>query len=939
MAGFGLTQYDKYVCKLQEKGYTVVVYEQDIQGKNTTRSLSEIISPGTYFSLDSTVASNNTMCIWLERSKRHKKKVEELTVGVSWIDIFTGKTSISQFSREFNHNPCTYDELERLVATNNPSECILVTNMDDKYLEDITHYANINCMKVHKISTENTNKLSEYAQRSQKQNYQNEIFAMFYPRMSAEHMFTSLSTHFLAIQSFTFLLDFIYRQNPNLVDKLSLPVFETSKDSLVLANHSLQQLNILDEGQFNGKLRSVSDLLDNCLTTMGKRSFLYKLHNPTTDVECLRKSYDITEHVLGGDTCTDYRNMLGGIHDLEKLKRKIILKKVTPKDFSVFVDDLRRIISLDKKVRDDKKVAEYVNGEVRHSVSPLEIESVCGREIGELNQEMITELEQTFHLDKCLEINSVTNEHLSSLSPERLLFIKPGISQEIDGLLSDCLDSRNKLVAISAWLSKQVGRTEKSTKTSTFIKIHETSKSDPMLLGTKRRVVLLKNQLERDYTLNNDARSSRIIEYKDFNQQKKTFAFTWQDLEYVSHGSNKKDLVITNPEIRTLASNIQLAETKLVTAVIAFYRDYIQSFVKYQETITYVAQYVTCIDILQCKVYTANKYNYCKPELVDSDKAFFSMKDIRHPLIEHLQTNELYVPNDVEMGKDIDGILLYGTNAVGKTSLIKAIGINVIMAQAGLYVACSRMEYFPYQSIFTRILGNDNIFKGLSTFEVEMSELSTILKLADENSLILGDELCSGTESDSALSIFTASLDRLHTRRSTFVFATHFHEIQNYEEIKQLGRLKSKHMEVLYNREKDVLVYDRKLRDGSGDSMYGLEVCKSLHLPDDFLHYAHDIRTKYNNRTKSVLDERGSHFNAKKLGGLCEKCGVQRGTDTHHLQHQKYADDNNLYIGSFHKNHKANLMNLCGDCHRKIHEGDEQHIKVRTSEGYSLQRV
>ena len=134
------------------------------------------------------------------------------------------------------------------------------------------------------------------------------------------------------------------------------------------------------------------------------------------------------------------------------------------------------------------------------------------------------------------------------------------------------------------------------------------------------------------------------------------------------------------------------------------------------------------------------------------------------------------------------GILLYGTNAVGKTSLIRALGIAVIMAQSGLFVPCSQFTFKPYNYIFTRILGNDNIFKGLSTFAVEMSELRTILKSANSNSLILGDELCSGTETTSALSIFVASLERLHTLESTFLFATHFHEVLDYEEVKNLNK-------------------------------------------------------------------------------------------------------------------------------------------------------
>ena len=123
---------------------------------------------------------------------------------------------------------------------------------------------------------------------------------------------------------------------------------------------------------------------------------------------------------------------------------------------------------------------------------------------------------------------------------------------------------------------------------------------------------------------------------------------------------------------------------------------------------------------------------------MEADKSFVNAKKLRHCLIEHLQSNELYVTNDVKLGDgEVDGILLYGTNAVGKTSLIRALGISLIMAQSGLYVPCSEYTYKPYNYIFSRILGNDNIFKGLSSFAVEMSELRTILRLADKNSLIL----------------------------------------------------------------------------------------------------------------------------------------------------------------------------------------------------------
>jgi len=316
---------------------------------------------------------------------------------------------------------------------------------------------------------------------------------------------------------------------------------------------------------------------------------------------------------------------------------------------------------------------------------------------------------------------------------------------------------------------------------------------------------------------------------------------------------------------------------------------------------------------------------------------------LRHCLIEQFQTNELYISNDVTLGDGkTDGILLYGTNAVGKTTIIRALGSAIIMAQSGLYVPCSGFNFKPYKNIFTRIIGNDNIFKGLSTFEVEMSELRTILRQMDENSLVLGDELCSGTETISAISIFVAGIQKLHKSKSSFIFATHLHEIVNYEEIIVLDSVKLNHMEVVFNKELDVLIYDRKLKDGPGNSLYGLEVCKSLSLPQEFLEEAYKIREKYHPNAQSMLSMKSSQYNSKKLVSLCEKCLKETGTEVHHLQHQKDADDNGMIVSKdmvFHKNVLANLMTLCEACHNEIHKKNVKHKRVKTSKGIKIEEI
>ena len=111
---------------------------------------------------------------------------------------------------------------------------------------------------------------------------------------------------------------------------------------------------------------------------------------------------------------------------------------------------------------------------------------------------------------------------------------------------------------------------------------------------------------------------------------------------------------------------------------------------------------------------------------------------------------------------------------------MKSIGISLIMAQAGFFVPCSKLEYTPYTQLFTRILNNDNIFKAQSSFAVEMSELRNILLKADNKSMILGDELCSGTENISALCIVSQGLKRLSDLKSSYIFTSHLHQLKDH---------------------------------------------------------------------------------------------------------------------------------------------------------------
>ena len=946
MAGMGTANAEKYIQKLQDHDFTVVIYKQDPTNK-TKRVLTEIISPGTYFpnETDAGKLTNNVMCIWLQKSKATKTMPVQVTIGLANIDIFTGKTALFQFQTNYSQSPATYDELERYIAAYRPSECLFVANLSSRCMTEIIGFVGLEQSKMHLVDLGQLNPksaLDTCVKNAEKQIYQMETFKKFFPQLSAiPEMFP---THSSAIQAFCLLLDFVDQHNPNLVRKLSEPVFENYTDRLLLANHSLSQLNIIDDARHTGRLRSVSMLLNNCVTTMGKRQFMANLHYPITHKPTLQASYDITEHMLnqGEAVFLSIRAQLSSIADLEKLTRKIVAGKILPKNLPILADDLANLENLALSLQDDSVLQAYVK--------PISaIAPAC--------KAIRTDLERVFNLELC--------RNLSELD-ETLCIINRGIAPTIDTLLKNSMDGADKLAAIASYLSSLIQKGEK--KAGHFVKIHETAKSQATLMVTTRRTELLKAALKKQGAAETLTYQSR------FSQSAETFAFDLQALEYLTAGNSKTDKNITSPQIRAITEENDENQTKLLREMTSVFQQYLAEFAKFEPALAAIIHYTTALDLVQCKAYTAHKYNYCKPvfnkalpdandkALPDAQTSSFRFTGIRHPLIEHLQTNELYVANDLALGASeagpseagpsesgpseaapASGILLYGTNAVGKTSFIKSVGIAVIMAQAGLYVPCTTFVYEPYRNLFTRILGNDNLFKGLSTFAVEMTELRTILTLADAHSLVLGDELCSGTESDSALSIFTAGLEILHARDSTFLFATHFHEMKKYEEVTRLTKMKMYHMAVHYNQETQTLVYDRKLREGPGESMYGLEVCKSLHLPAAFLERAHEIRLKYQPAKQNVLSLSPTHFNAKKLVGNCEICRTEKASEVHHLQPQKKASPKNEYITqhgqSFHKNHVANLLNICEQCHQTIHKTNAEHKVVKTSGGYILANI
>lgn len=879
MAGFRDYSLEKYLKKLTQNNFTVVVLSQketissETGTRHITRVLDGVYSPGTYVSFETQTDeewSNYLMCVWIHLYKG------EYSVGISLLNVYTGQSYISEHTLPSGKiKPTSFDELDKCLSIYRPKEVIFISD-DPSLLENITFLRKTN-ISIHLYSTHET-----FIENATEQVYRNHVLAKYFGKESIVYC-AEFSYYELATQCFCVLMNFLEEHNPNLCKRVQLPLWEKNNSLMLLANHTLQQLNILEEGKPKHTLSSVHSWTNKCMTVMGKRLFLEEITHPTFDETRLEKEYAIIEKTLQTEMVDTVRSQLKPIHDIQALSRQLMARKMYPSGLFKLYKSIEALHQMMVCFEEMDWLYEYLN---ITSWSSLQCDI----------QQFMTFIEARVHLELCSQLSQFDEP-----------ILKKGVYAELDKMYAEYETQQAQLSTIREFLERQMSPT---SKVGDFVKYCTTEKNHISLQMTKIRCASLNDKMRQRYL--NNPHEKIILE--------NGVEFEWKDVTFVP--ATKTNMEIRFPLCDEICKSLGKFQTQLNKLTHELYIQLLSDIeILHADVIDTCCFVVARVDVLFNKCYIAKKYNYCRPTIhADAEKSFVKAYDLRHVLIEQINTNETYVTNDLLLGgvDDLTGMLLFGTNMVGKTSMMRALGISVIMAQAGMYVPCSRFDFKPYRSMFSRILNQDNFFKGLSTFGVEMSELRVILQYADENSLILGDELCSGTETVSALSIMMSSLIHLHKKRCSFLFATHFHEIVHYEEMQKLDKLKCFHLAISYDAQTERLVYDRVLKEGSGPRSYGLEICESLFMDKEFLENAYTIRKKHFPEYEGSLHKTKTRYNANKIKGICESCG-NVGEDIHHLEEQQNADVNG-FIGSFHKNHPANLMVLCEACHSKKHK-------------------
>jgi hypothetical protein len=287
-------------------------------------------------------------------------------------------------------------------------------------------------------------------------------------------------------------------------------------------------------------------------------------------------------------------------------------------------------------------------------------------------------------------------------------------------------------------------------------------------------------------------------------------------------------------------------------------------------------------------------------------------------------------------GFELDGnhrFLLGDFTVTHNSSFMKSIGLAVILAQIGYYVPAKSFTYEPYMAIYARINANDNMLKGLSSFVLEMTEIDSILKRVQnngENTLVIGDEVCRGTEITSAISLVSSTLVTLSKSNATFIFSSHLHELKEIDEVKALTNLRLFHLKVDIDTKNNRLVFERKLTPGTGPSIYGVMVAKHMINNPDFINTAEIIKNRLLNNETFDFPTKQSKWNPKLIITKCALCSYKptqinhKELETHHINFQKNCCKDNKIIEKPHltKNGLYNLVILCRPCHEKVHKGN-----------------
>jgi DNA mismatch repair ATPase MutS len=701
---------------------------------------------------------------------------------------------------------------------------------------------------------------------------------------------------------------YLHNVNPKIIKNIKFVENTLYKRNLILENQPLRQLNIIpshhNTSHVKHKFSCVQKLLDNTLTEMGKRQHNIWITTPLVDIK------DISQRQEVGKWFTDHKENfriwkepMKAMPDIETLfsakiyggMSYLLVWKcaVAIKNFVKLTDHSDFPLEYPK----EKSICFYeniLNNLVDPSTTPSEGSSIGGAPEYSLNSSLNIRPDIPFNEKIIPDIYKINNE------------------------LNEILSRINKFIS---FLQNEGGITKKRTLPKNSIRLMFISDTY-IVYSTKAAMKKL-----------NSSRITSEISWRGAVVQEiygnKHISFKLSEdvtFKYGIHDDYEKLGVLLNK-----ATSLRKTIDDFVVSKWEEWCTEIKD--KYEKTVKQMGHCIGYTDVAMSAALSVETNGYIWPTIKDDRDSWVSVRGLRHPIIEKLSDIK-YVSHDISIGNEgKTGNLIYGVNSSGKSSLMKALGINIILAQCGFPVSAKEMKIGLFEKIYTRILGNDDLFRGLSTFKVEANELKTILNGANNRSLVLGDELCSGTEQYGAESIVAASILTLLKRRTPFLFATHWHRLRDIPNLYSHPHLKWSHLSVWVDQDGNMHM-DRRLLDGAGPRGYAIDFMERMGADKETMEEARNIHKMITSEDFAVLSSRAwkssekdgvfsSTYNSRaQISTLCQVCNENPTEETDHIIPQCSANSKGGLrgIGSVHD--EGNLVGLCKHCHLKKTNGE-----------------
>ena len=878
MLGFPTVATPKFIKILIENGFHVIKIDQVTEPPYPKRAITGIYSPGTYIEDVLTSDSNNIMSLYIEEVKQFNDKTI-LLVGLSIIDLTVGKSIVHETYSTLEDDKYSLDECIKFISNFNPTEIIINYNkLITTTIDNLVTYLELNNKEC--LIYELKNK--EIQNITYQNNYLKKIFKLESYLSSIEDLELENLNYF--ILNYIILLNYCENHNENLIENLDLPDFYNNTNYLHLGNNAARQLNVFlnNKTDINNKFDSLQSVINFTQTPMGKRLLKFNLGNPIFNSEVLNNRYSLINDIIDNNSYNNLKLLLHDIIDIERIHRKISLGTLHPFDFCNLDESYKLIIQLYDNINNTK---------LKYILTP------------DLHSQLLDFMK---YYNSIFDINNMDKYNINDISGS---FYKQNIHSEIDNLQNDISSNKNLLENIRDKMELYITDKKKDYFDSdpnnkiNMIQIQFNTINKYYFTITTRRCNQLKINLKKDNQFKID---NNTIKYDDF--------------EFINQNKSNTTKILSNL-LDKISDKIIIKSELLKTKIKKLYiNDLSEIYNKYKIFFSKLSKAIANIDFLNSGALCATKYNYTQPKINDHPTSFISVKGMRHPIIERI-IDSPYITHDLDIGiNSHNGILLYGLNSAGKSSLMKSVGLNIILAQIGYFVSCKEFTFSPYQSLFTRIESTDNIFKGLSSFALELIELKSILKRSGQHTLVLADEVCKGTEHKSAMIIVMTMIQMLIKSNTSFISATHLHELIKIDIIKDINNLKVYHLDVLYKNNN--IIFNRLLKEGNGPEEYGLDFAKFIISDNNFKTISNDIKNIVNNKI-NYFNNNTSKYNSKIILDNCDICQSKNNLETHHIEYQKNCDNHGFILNPnkthIHKNHESNLVILCNECHDKIH--------------------